>query len=57
MSNNPFSPWWYYQMGQSNPKKPNQTVSVGNLTLAVIIAIISLIMLGALVATLIWYML
>lgn len=24
MSNNPFSPWWYYEMGKMSAKRPRQ---------------------------------
>lgn len=46
MSNNPFIPWWYYEVGKDAAKHPNQKVSNGAFAMLVICLIIGLVLFG-----------
>lgn len=55
MSNSsPFDPYWSYEMGKDAAKHPNREVSNGAFALVAICFIISLILVGGLVALLVW---
>lgn len=58
MSNNsPFDPWWYYEMGKDAAKHPKQEVSNGAFAVVVICFVLSLVLLGGMIAFFIWYLL
>ncbi len=51
---NPFSPWWYYEMGKDAAKHPNQEVSTWAFIVIKICFILSLIIFAGLVLFCIW---
>ncbi len=53
-NNQPFDPRWYYELGKDAAKHPNQKVSNGAFAVIVICFIISLILVGGVIALLVW---
>jgi len=49
-NNNPFSPWWYYEMGKDTTKQPNQKISNGAFAMLMICLVVGLILFGIAVA-------
>ncbi len=55
MSNNsPFDPYWLYEMGKDAAKHPNREVSNGAFAVVVICFVISLILVGGVIALFVW---
>lgn len=55
MTNSPFDPWRYYEMGKDAAKHPNREVSNGAFIVIVICFILSLLLAGGLVVICVWY--
>lgn len=53
--NTPFDPRWYYEIGKDATKHSKQEISNGAFAIIVICFIITLILLGGLIAFCIWY--
>lgn len=51
---NPFSPWWYYEMGKDAAKHPEQKIGNGALAILVICFMVALALFGGVVALLAW---
>lgn len=54
MSNSPFAPYWLYEMGKDTAKNSKQGVSNGAFAVIVICFIISLILVGGVIALFVW---
>lgn len=53
-NNNPFSPWWYYEMDKDAAKNPKREVSNGAFAVVVICFVISLILVGGVIVLFVW---
>lgn len=50
----PFDPYWLYEMGKNAAKRPNREVSNGAFVVVVICFIISLVLVGGVIALFVW---
>ncbi len=53
-NNSPFDPCWLYEMGKDTAKNPKREVSNGAFAVVVICFIISLILVGGVIALFVW---
>lgn len=51
----PFDPYWLYEMGKDAAKNPKREVSNGAFAVVVICFIVSLILVGGVIALLVWF--
>lgn len=54
-ANSPFTPQWYYEMGKDAAKRPKQEVNDGAFAVIAICFILSLVLIGGVIAVCVWY--